>query len=214
VIIAHKPLRCLPRPSAHFLPSFSTASNITTLHCHFTTPASPLLSITSAHFSSPRIGGAAASPLGVSPLSFGIFSPTRRRFTPISHYPLSFHIVLHSFVPRKKLSPLFSSKSKLFLQNTRGGITLEWRTRPPGFQTRWPAFPFQGPYTPFQGLYAPSQSSAYAPTASPGISRPKKRRLRLPVQRSTFDFQPLFTHYSLLTTHSLRKQSAILELAS
>src|SRR5260370_24613076 len=40
-------------------------------------------------------------------------------------YPLSFHAIAGSFALSKNLSPLESSKSRLFLQNTRGGGTRE-----------------------------------------------------------------------------------------
>jgi hypothetical protein len=59
---------------------------------------------------------------GVGPLlpTFKLFNlPT---FKHSRFYPLSFHTIPNSFTRAKMLCPLFSSKSKLFLQNTRGCI--------------------------------------------------------------------------------------------
>jgi hypothetical protein len=39
-----------------------------------------------------------------------------------NHYLQCFHILTNSLAPFKNLTPLFSSSSELFLQNTRGGL--------------------------------------------------------------------------------------------
>jgi hypothetical protein len=44
-------------------------------------------------------------------------------------YPLSFHILAHSFALKEKSTPLFSSVSALFRKNTGGGV-------PPPFASR------------------------------------------------------------------------------
>jgi hypothetical protein len=49
-------------------------------------------------------------------------SPRTRHYSlSTSNYPLSFHTIPNSFAPPQNLSPVFSSNSKLFLQNTRAG---------------------------------------------------------------------------------------------
>src|ERR1700687_1743685 len=60
---------------------------------------------------------------GVSPLlsSASFEVQACGRYNVLPSYPLSFHILAHSFAHRKKLSHLFSLDSALFAQNTRGG---------------------------------------------------------------------------------------------
>jgi hypothetical protein len=81
------------------------------------------------------------------------FHPVENRSC-VSPYLLSFDIVLNSLRSPKKLTPLFSNKSKLFLQNTRGGVP----PQPSFIRTRGVTLTLLFP-SPYTCLYFPAEES-------------------------------------------------------
>ena len=108
-------------------------------------------------------------------------------------YPFSFQSAAASFALSKKSSPLESSKSSLFWQNTRGGGTPE--NRPFGINNFQPLYraPVCNLVTPDAGLTRICSS----PAASRSSVSPATHYPPLTTHFSSFST----THYSLPTTH-------------
>jgi hypothetical protein len=117
------------------------------------------------------------------------FSPPHCSLSTTHHSParyvLSFDTVPNSFARAKMSCPLFSSKSKLFLQNTRG-------VYPPRICHPGPAAP------------SPSLSSRAQPRDLLSLFQPSNLQTILPTVNSPSP--PRTVHYSLLAVHSSQRK--------
>jgi len=109
--------RIAPFLATQSIRTFSTAGKQSRRSCHSTPPATPIPSGTSAHFPSPRRTGPSLLHVLRRPVDslYGLPRPSQ-----LPHL-LCFQTIPSSFVPPKTVSSVFSCKSELFAQNTRGG---------------------------------------------------------------------------------------------
>src|SRR5216683_3036095 len=124
---------------------------------------------------------------------------------PATSYPLSFQAIAASFALPKKSSPLESSKSSLFLQNTRGGGTPTNRSF--GINNFQPLFP-----RPVCKAVTPAANRALSPCPAPAPAPARSARLRSKPLRDLVrctEAQKCLSVSPLLATltHSLSRKS-------